>query len=125
MVTHLLRREAGMTTQPTLLRFGAFNLSLDVIRLLRPLVGELETRDRDLARQLRRAASSVALNAAESRGRVGKDARHLLRVALGSAEESAGCLYVADAWGYLDADQTRECLAKLTHLLAVLAKLTR
>ena len=38
---------------------------LGVIGGLRPVIGEIESHDRDLARQLRRAAASVALNVGE------------------------------------------------------------
>ena len=114
-----------MRQPPNILRFGAFSLSLEVIRLLRPLMNGIRSVDRGLEKQLREAASSVSLNTAESRGRTGKDRIHFLRIALGSAEEVAACLYVADAWGYLDEVQIRACLDKLEHLLAILGKLTR
>ena len=114
-----------MNQKNNLLRFDAFSLSLDVIRLLRPLMTALRSHDRSLEKQLRDAASSVSLNVAESRGRNGKDKIHFLRIALGSAEESAASLYVAEAWGYLSAEQTQPSKDKLNHLLAVLGKLTR
>ena len=112
-----------MSNQPPLLRFDAFNLSLDVIRLLRPLMGSIL--DNSLEKQLRAAASSVSLNLAESRGRAGRDRVRFLRIALGSAEETAGCLHVAAAWGYVDEADTKSVFAKLDHLLAILGKLTR
>ena len=112
-----------MSNQPPLLRFDAFTLSLEVISRLRPLMAGIP--DRSLEQQLRGAASSVSLNLAESRGRTGKDRVRFLRIALGSAEETAGCLYVAGAWGYLDDEKTRPVFAKLGHLLAILGKLTR
>ena len=124
-VSRLLRLGVFMSQTPNLLRFEAFSLSLSVIRLLHPLMGDIRSHDRGLEKQLREAASSVSLNTAESRGRTGKDRIHFLRIALGSAEETAACLHVADAWGYLDEEKTRACLAKLAHLLAVLGKLTR
>ena len=112
-------------TKPHLLRFHAFALSLDVIRQLRGLVDKIRTHDASLAKQLSRAASSVSLNLAESRGRRGGDRMHLLRIAKGSAEESAACLYVAQAWGYMDETVTEEVLEQLDHLLGMLGSLTR
>jgi four helix bundle protein len=112
-----------MSNQPPLLRFEAFSLSLDVIRHLRGLMTAIP--DRSLEHQLRDAASSVSLNLAESRGRTGRDRLRFLRIALGSAEEVAGCLHVAAAWGYLEDEQTKPIFAKLDHLLAILGKLTR
>jgi four helix bundle protein len=85
----------------------------------------LQSNDRGLEKQVRAAASSVSLNTAESRGRTGKDRLHFLRIALGSAEETTGCLHVAEAWGYVTPEQTKPCMDKLAHLLAVLGKLTR
>ena len=56
-----------------------------MIRSLRQAVTRLQTRDGDLAKQLRRAASSVPLNLGEGRRRAGKDRLHLWRIAGGSA----------------------------------------
>jgi len=41
---------------------------LQVVELARPIVAAIERRDRDLASQVRRALSSVGLNAAEGLG---------------------------------------------------------
>ncbi len=71
--------------------------------MLRPLLAQVERRDRDLGRQLRRASSSVALNLAEgmySRGEL-RTARY--HSALGSMRESFSCLEVAQAFGYVHA----------------------
>ena len=111
--------------KPHLLRFHAFSLSLEVIGQLRGLVDVIRRHDAPLAKQLSRAASSVSLNLAESRGRRGGDRMHLLRIAKGSAEESAACLYVAQAWGYLDEAATKDALGQLDHLLGMLGSLTR
>ena len=75
---------------------------LEVIRALRPLLVAIERRDADLARQLRRASSSVALNLAEGSGSFGGTRTARYRTALGSARETMSCLQVADAFGYLD-----------------------
>jgi len=48
---------------------------LDVIRSMRGPLGAIDKRDADLARQLRRAASSVVLNIAEAVDRSGGCAR--------------------------------------------------
>jgi four helix bundle protein len=53
-----------------------------------------------LARQLRRAASSVGLNLAEGSGSFGRVRTVRYRTALGSARETLACLEVADAFGY-------------------------
>ena len=113
-----------MNTEQPPTTFLAFNLSLALICALRPIVAELEKRDRDLARQLRKAASSISLNLSEGRKRVGRDRLHLWRIADGSAEECRACLYVAAAWGHLRDDDIVETLAILDKLLAMCWRLT-
>ena len=76
---------------------------LEVLRTLRPILVAIERRDPDLARQLRRASSSVALNLAEGSGSFGGVRTARYRTALGSARETLSCLQVADAFGYVDA----------------------
>ena len=76
---------------------------LCVIRTLRQPLGSIDRRDPDLARQLRRAASSVVLNLAEGSGSFGRNRTARYRTALGSARETLACLDVAEAFGYVDA----------------------
>jgi four helix bundle protein len=86
---------------------------LSMIGSLRPLLAQIERRDRDLGRQLRRASSSVALNLAEgmySRGQL-RVARY--HTALGSMRESTACLEVARAFGYVGAVDAE--LARVMH----------
>ena len=74
---------------------------LDAIALMPPILGAIERRDRDLACQLRRAASSVALNIAEGSGSFGGVRRARYRTALGSARETLSCLQVAARFQYI------------------------
>jgi len=84
-----------------------YSTILDVLRALKPVIGAIESHDRDLARQLRRAASSVALNVQEGSGSHGGTRRERYRNALGSARETGACLDVAMALGYVtDVDAT-------------------
>jgi four helix bundle protein len=76
---------------------------LDVVRALRSPLEAIDKRDADLARQLRRAASSVVLNVAEGSGSFGRMRTARYRTALGSARETLACLRVAEAFGYVDA----------------------
>jgi four helix bundle protein len=77
--------------------------ALEVVRELRGVLGELERRDVDLARQMRRAVSSVVLNVAEGQGSRGKNGALRFSTALGSMRETQACLDVAQALGYLEA----------------------
>ena len=75
---------------------------LEVLRAIRGAIGAIEKRDSDLARQLRRAASSVVLNIAEGSGSFGRVRTARYRTALGSARETLACLRVGEALGYVE-----------------------
>jgi four helix bundle protein len=79
------------------------NDMLEAIATMRPLLGCIERRDTDLARQLRRAAASVALNIAEGSGSFGRVRTQRYRTALGSARETMSGLQVAESFRYIDA----------------------
>ena len=79
-----------------------YTTAIEVIERLRPVVTQIEAHDRDLARQLRRAASSVALNISEGSGSRGGTRRERYHNALGSARETGACLDVAAAFGYVE-----------------------
>ena len=102
--------------------FIAYDVSLQLIRSLRPLVPVLKKHDRDLADQLRRAATSVALNLGEGRRRAGGDQRRHYEIAHGSAGEVLTALDVARAWGYVVDDV--DAKQHLDRLLALLWRLT-
>jgi four helix bundle protein len=76
---------------------------LEAIVAMRPMLAGIERSDADLARQLRRAASSVVLNLAEGSGSFGRVRTARYRTALGSARESFACLRTAEAFGYVGA----------------------
>jgi four helix bundle protein len=78
---------------------------LDTMRSLRPLLVQLERRDADLARQMRRAAASVALNLGEGMYSRGKNRAARYHTALGSARETLACVEVAAALHGIAADE--------------------
>ncbi len=98
-----------------------YSVILDVLRDLQPVVVRIKAHDRDLARQLRRAATSIALNCSEGSGSRGGTRRERYRNALGSARETGACLDAALALGYVDTVDA-SLLGKLAHVRAVLAK---
>ena len=103
--------------------FKVYERSIELVRGLRPVVEKLARKDRDLANQIRRAGSSIALNIAEGNRRSGKSKTYHFRVAAGSAAEVEAGLEVAVAWGHLEPpepelellDQIRAMLWRLTH----------
>jgi four helix bundle protein len=83
---------------------------------------ELERRDSDLARQMRRASSSVALNTAEGMYSRGKNRTARYHTALGSARETLACLEVAVAMGYVES-VTPEQHARFREITGTLVRL--
>jgi four helix bundle protein len=98
--------------------------AIEMLGGLRSMIGAIDRRDADLARQLRRAASSVALNIAEGSYARGRNRVALYQVALGSAKETRACLDVARALRYVD-EVDSAILAKLNVICGVLFRLTR
>jgi four helix bundle protein len=98
-----------------------YTVILGVLQELRPVLGQIETHDRDLGRQLRRAATSIALNCSEGSGCNGGTRRERYRNALGSARETGACLDAAMALGYIEAVDA-SLLDRLDHVRAVLVK---
>jgi four helix bundle protein len=103
--------------------FVALDVSYRLIEALSTIVPAIERRDRDLADQIRRAATSVSLNLAEgSCSTKGNRHRHF-SIAHGSASEVKAGLCVAKAWGWIDGSE--RALSVLDRLLGLLWGLTR
>jgi four helix bundle protein len=90
--------------------------SLEVVALARPLVDAVQRRDKDLASQLRRAISSVALNLAEGFGCTGGSARARFETARGSLNEAHTGFRIAVAWRYIPQSATNELLESMHSL---------
>jgi four helix bundle protein len=101
-----------------------YDAMIGVLRKLKSVLVQIERHDRDLGNQLRRAASSVALNIAEGTGSHGGTKLVRYRSALGSARETGACLDVAVALGYVE-QIDGELLAQLDEVRAMLAALVR
>jgi four helix bundle protein len=71
-----------------------------MVRGVRPCVERIARVDADLARQLKRASMSVALNVAEGSGSRAGKRRHCYDIALGEAREVLANLEIAAAVGY-------------------------
>jgi four helix bundle protein len=104
----------------------AYNVALDLIRALRPVVVQLRKYSADAADQVERAASSIVLNVAEGDRRHGRDPRRYFDMAHGSASEVRGALDLADAWGWqIDSAQARVLLDRELGLLWGLTRRVR
>ena len=111
-----------MTTQNPV-TFDAYDRSLQLLRALGPAIQVLTRQDPDLLKQLRRAAQSVGQNIAEGNRRVGKDRRHLFRIALGSAAEVTTALEQALAHEYLAEAEVAEALELADRIRAMTYRL--
>ncbi|MDI1434739.1 four helix bundle protein [Polyangium sorediatum] len=83
---------------------------------------QIERRDSDLARQLRRAMHSVALNTAEGAGNTAGHKRQRYQTALGSAREVLACVQVAQAMRYIG-NVHPKVLDRMDHVIATLGRL--
>jgi len=99
-----------------------YDLSLELVRRLKPYVDAISRCDPDLGRQLRRALTSVPLNIAEGSYARGRNRQSLYQVALGSAKETGACLDVAVRFEYIERVD-EEILAMLSSICAVLYSL--
>jgi four helix bundle protein len=101
-----------------------YDVILEVLRMLVPVIAQIQRHDRNLAQQLRDSATSIVLNAGEASGCHGGTRRERYRSALGSARETGCNLDAALALGYVDRIDPA-LLGKLDHVRAVLFKNTR
>jgi four helix bundle protein len=96
----------------------AYEVALDLVRALRPVIGQLRNFSPEAADQVERAASSIVLNLAEGDRRLGRDPRRFFAMAHGSAGEIRGALDLADAWGWqVESAQARALLDRELGLL--------
>jgi len=98
--------------------FVAYDVALDLIRALRPVVAQLRSHSSEAANQVERAASSIVLNLAEGARRGGRDPKRFYDMAHGSAGEIRGALDLAEAWGWqIDSAPARALLDREIGLL--------
>jgi four helix bundle protein len=112
-----------MQAKPPLLTFQVLEIAIEAIAVLAPVVARIRRHDKDLADQVRRALSSVALNVGE--GNSSQDGHRIARfsTAAGSNAESRAALRVAIAWGYVEAQEIEAGEALLDRVAAMLHRL--
>jgi four helix bundle protein len=104
--------------------FEAEEVAIQLIEALRPLLPRIKARDRALADQLTRAASSVALNIGEGNYSDPGNRRARFFTAAGSANEVRLALRVAVSWGVLAPSEADAAQALIKRVLSMLWKLT-
>jgi four helix bundle protein len=101
-----------------------YDVMLEWLKELRPLIEQIARFDGDLAKQLRRASSSVILNTGEGMHSRGGHRTNAYGVALREMGESYAALQAAQVHGYIPAlAPTFE--AKCRRILGTLVKLAR
>jgi len=101
-----------------------YSSTIDIAREAGIAARTIAQHDADLARQLRRAATSIPLNVAEGSGVQGGNRRLRYMTALGSARETMACFDVAVAMDYL-APLGFESRDRLDKVIATLVKVSR
>jgi four helix bundle protein len=105
--------------------FQVEETAYELIAALQPLMMRIKRQDKSLADQLTRAATSVALNIAESNYSDPGNKRARLFTAAGSANETRAALRVAIEWGYCAREDAKDALHIVDRVLAMLWRLTR
>jgi four helix bundle protein len=101
------------------------DLSIELVEKLRALIPRIKTRDKSLADQIQRAASSVVLNIGEAEYSDPGNRRARFHTAAGSAGETRAALRLAVAWGIVPRGEGEPAMVLLDHILPILWKLTR
>jgi four helix bundle protein len=101
------------------------SLSIELIETLRPLVPRIKQKDKSLADQITRAASSIALNIGEAELSDPGNRRARFFSAAGSAGETLTAVKVAIAWRYFGDDEGDAAVTLLRRIIAILWRLTR
>jgi four helix bundle protein len=99
-------------------------VSLQLVEALQPLVSRIRSKDRSLADQLVRAASSVTLNIAEADYSDPGNKRSRLFSAAGSAGEVRAAVALAVRWKYVAREDASVAEQLIDRVIAMLWKLT-
>jgi four helix bundle protein len=105
-------------------RLRIYDVALAMVREVAAVARQVERRDPDLARQMRRSSTSVVLNMREGTYARGGNKAARYQTAMAEAVETAGALEVAVAAGYMGSSGTERTLDRLDHIVAVMWKLT-
>jgi four helix bundle protein len=101
-----------------------YEVMLDSIAMMVPLIQAIRRHDRDLADQTQSAANSAALNIAEGGGSWGGVRTARYRTALGSAREAVCGLQVAERARYIE-PLPAQLVANMNHVIGTLVRVTQ
>lgn len=100
-------------------------LSIQLIETLQPMMSRIKAKDKDLENQIRRAASSIALNCGEAEYSDPGNRRARFCTAAGSAGEVQKALRSAVAWKLIAPGDAEAAQRLVSRILGMLWKLTR
>ena len=100
------------------------DMMVEMVRVVHLAAGKVARHERDLAQQMKRASTSVALNGSEGLHAKAGKRRSRLEDAVNSARETLMALRLAGACGYLPADEAAVALREVESVIRVLWVLT-
>ena len=100
-------------------------VALAMVKSVHALSRKVQRHDPDLARQMRRASSSVPLNMAEGWHANGGNRIARFNTAMTEARETTSCLDVSVSVGYLSPAEVAADLDRLDHIVATMWRLSK
>ena len=102
-----------------------YEIAIAMVKSVCALSRKVQQFDPDLARQMRKAATSVPLNMAEGWHAVAGNRIVRFQTAMTESRETIACLDTSVAVGYLSDAEVAVDLDRLDHIVAVMWKLAR
>ena len=102
-----------------------YDIALELVRSIMRLVRIVAEHDPDLARQMKRAVTSVPLNMQEGLYSLGGNRVARFHNSMGSARELMSCLHVCVCAEYLKQSEVDKDLERLDHVIGALWNLSR
>jgi four helix bundle protein len=106
-----------------MMKLEIYQVSVQKVASVSRLARMVQKHDADLARQMRRASTSVPLNIAEGVHSRGGNKAVRLQTAMASARETMAAIDVSVAAEYISGDKAPELLDQLDRIVATLWKL--
>jgi len=100
--------------------FIVYDLALQMLSNLKPLIEQVRRHDRSLADQMQRAGQSTFLNIAEGRSARGRNEAAKFQIALTECRETRAALRLSVVWGYVSEAASQEADDALDQVAAIL-----
>jgi len=101
-----------------------YEVALDVVGDLTPVIEEIQRRNRNLADQLDRAVTAVPLAIAEGTSAIGRNRHAAYQRAINELRESGACCDVAVRRRYIK-PLAAPTTSKMSHVIGALVKIVR